>query len=103
MMFTHLVLFQIKKKDAPTYRADCRMWAYEAKKHKGFLDYRTLQRTNEKNQYASFYVWKNESDHHRFMKRHHERLVSLSKCPVKVLGYYNFKTLDDISRVLVRP
>lgn len=93
-MFIHKVLFEIKKKDVPTYRRDCKMWAREARKHRGFLDVHTLERTNEKNQYASFYVWKKESDHDRFMKRHHDRLVSLSKCPVKVLGYFNFKSLD---------
>ncbi len=69
------------------------MWEKAAKKlGKGFLGYKTLFRTNEKDQYASSYMWKSERDHDRFMKAHHDRLVSLSKCPVEVLGYYNFKT-----------
>jgi hypothetical protein len=37
-------------------------------------------------------MWRNERFHDRFMKRNHDRLVSLSKCPVEVLGYYNFTT-----------
>lgn len=92
-MFVHMVLFKIRKSDVPTYRADCRMWSRQARCHRGYLDSRTLRRTNEKGQYASFYVWKTKKDHSRFMKRHHDRLVSLSKCPVKVLGYYDFETL----------
>ncbi len=68
------------------------MWGKEARRHAGFLDYQTLLRTNQKNQYASFYTWKAEKHHDRFMKKHHDRLVSLSKCPVKVVGYYNFNT-----------
>ena len=91
-MFIHMVLFQIKKKNVPTYIADCKIWEKEAKKHTGFIGYKTLFRTNEKNHYASFYMWKAEKDHVRFMKKHHDRLVSLSSCPVTVLGYYNFKT-----------
>lgn len=89
-MFVHMVLFKIKKKDVPVYLKDCRMWAAQAKKYPGFLGYHTLFRTNEKDQYASFYMWKKESNHARFMKKDHDRLVSLSHCPVKVLGYYNF-------------
>lgn len=91
-MFIHMVLFRIRKADVKTYEKDCRMWAREASKHAGFLDYRTLTRVNDKDQYASFYVWKHERFHTRFMKKHHDRLVSLSHCPVKVLGYYNFTT-----------
>lgn len=91
-MFVHTVLFKIQKKNVPTYVRDCRMWAREAKKAKGFLGYQTLFRTNERDHYASCYVWKTEKDHHRFMNKHHDRLVGLSKCPVKVLGYYNFRT-----------
>ncbi len=89
-MFIHLVLFKIKKKNVPVYVADCRLWEKEARKAKGFLGYKTLFRRNEKDHYASFYVWKKEGDHSRFMKNHHDRLVSLSKCPVEVVGYYNF-------------
>lgn len=91
-MFIHMVLFRIAKKNVRTYVADCRLWEKEAKRQAGFLGYKTLFRTNEKNQYASFYMWKSEAHHTRFMKKHHDRLVSLSHCPVQVLGYYNFKT-----------
>ena len=87
-----MVLFRIQKRNLPVYTADCKIWHKEAKRHAGFLDYRTLFRVNEKDQYASFYVWKNKSAHDRFMKKHHDRLVALSRCPVKVLGYYNFTT-----------
>lgn len=91
-MFTHLVLFRIRKKNVPIYVADCKIWEKEAKRHPGFVRYETLMRVNEKNQYASCYTWKSQAYHRRFMKKHHDRLVSLSKCPVEVLGYYNFKT-----------
>ena len=97
-MFIHLVLFKIKKKDVPTYAADCRIWAKEAGRHQGFLGYQTLRRTNQKDQYASFYKWKSRGDHSRFMKKHHDRLVSLSKCPVEVVGYYDFNTIAPASR-----
>ena len=86
-----MVLFKIKKKNIPVYLRDCRLWAREAKKHAGFLDYKTFFRTNEKDQAASFYVWKNETAHKRFIKKHHDRLVSLSRCPVQVMGYFNFR------------
>lgn len=86
-----MVLFRIAKPHVPTYERDCRMWAREAAKHAGFLDYKTLYRVNEKHQYASCYTWKAHRFHDRFMKKHHDRLVSLSKCPVTVLGYYNFE------------
>ena len=91
-MFVHLVLFKIKRRDVPTYVRDCRLWAKEASKHAGFLGTHTLFRTNQKDEYASLYMWQNESAHKRFMKKHHDRLVSLSHCPVRVLGYYNFTT-----------
>ncbi len=86
------MLFKIRKKNVPVYKTDCRLWAKEAARHKGFLGYKTLARMNEKDQYASFYMWKRREDHERFMKKHHDRLVSLSRCPVEVFGYYNFKT-----------
>ena len=89
-MFIHMVLFRIKKKNISVYLRDCRLWAREAKKHSGFVGYKTLFRTNEKDQYASFYMWKNEAAHRLFMKKHHDRLVTLSHCPVEVVGYYNF-------------
>lgn len=91
-MFIHQVLFKIKKSRVPAYVADCRLWEREARKHPGFIGYKTLFRTNQKDHYASFYMWRNERFHDRFMKRNHDRLVSLSKCPVEVLGYYNFTT-----------
>ena len=90
-MFIHMVLFRIARKNVKIYKADCRIWEKEAARHPGFLGYHTLMRTNEKGQYASFYMWKNQGGHDRFMKKHHDRLVSSSKCPVEVLGYYNFK------------
>jgi heme-degrading monooxygenase HmoA len=92
-MFTHQVLFRIQKKNVPTYIADCAMWGREAKKHPGFIAYGTLQRTNEKDQYASFYTWKSEKYHAAFMKKQHDLLVSKSKCPVEVIGYFNYKTV----------
>lgn len=87
-----MVLFKIRRKNVRVYEADCRLWKKEAAKQPGFLGYRTLYRTNAPDEYASFYMWKKESDHSRFMKKHHDRLVSLSKCPVKVLGYFNFRS-----------
>ena len=93
-MFIHCVLFRIAEKNVPTYKRDCRIWEKEAKRHAGFLGYHTLLRTHSPHQYASFYMWKTEGQHRRFMKKHHDRLVSLSHCPVKVLGYYNFKTIQ---------
>ncbi len=91
-MFVHLVLFKIKPQNVSTYVADCKIWEKEAKKHAGFLGYRTLFRTNQKDHYASCYQWRSEKYHSAFMKKHHDRLVSLSKCPVEVMGYFNFKT-----------
>lgn len=92
LMFIHMVLFKIKPSDVRTYVADCRLWAREAGKWGGLLKYHTLFRTDEKGHCASFYLWKNKRDHDSFMKKHHDRLVALSRCPVKVLGYFNFKT-----------
>ena len=92
-MFIHQVLFRIKKKDGATYVRDCKLWKKEAGKHPGFLACHTFLRTNEKDQYASVYLWKNEAHHARFMKNNHDRLVSLCKCPVEVVGYFNFKTI----------
>ena len=92
-MFIHKVLFEIKKKDVPAYLRDCKIWGKEARKHAGLIGFYALVRTNQKNQYASLVLWKAESHNSRFMKKHHDRLVSLSRCPVKVLGYYNFKVI----------
>ena len=91
-MFIHLVLFKIQKRNVSKYLKDCRMWAKVAAKHAGFVGSHTLFRTNQKDQYASFYMWKNERFHNQFMKKNHDRLVSFSKCPVEVLGYYDFQT-----------
>ena len=91
-MFIHMVLFEIRSRHVPVYLKDCRMWAKEARRQSGFLGYHTLGRTNRRGHYASFYLWKSERAHTRFMEKHHDRLVSLSKCPVKVVGYYNFET-----------
>ena len=92
-MFIHLVLFRIRKKNVPVYRKDCRMWKREAARRAGYVACHTLRRTNAPGQYASVYFWKSEKHHRRFMDKHHDRLVSLSRCPVEVLGYYNFATL----------
>ena len=92
-MFIHKVLFKIKKKYVSVYIKDCKVWKKEAKKHPGFLGCHTLSRTNQKDQYAALYLWKTENDHSRFMKKQHDRLVSVSRCPVEVIGYYNFKTI----------
>ena len=54
------------------------------------------QRVDCKNQYASVYEWKAKNFHDGFMKKHHDWLVSKSQAKVKVLGYYNLKTAQDI-------
>lgn len=94
-MFIHMVLFKIKKQHVSVYRRDCKLWSKEVTKAPGFLGVHTLFRTNEKDQVASLYMWKNENAHNRFMSKHHDRLVSLSKCPVSVLGYFNFETSEQ--------
>ncbi len=92
-MFIHLVLFRIRKKNVPIYRKDCKIWEKEARRHPGFLGLHSLVRTNQKGQYATCFFWKAEKSNRQFMKKHHDRLVSLSHCPVEVLGYYNFADL----------
>ena len=92
-MFIHFVLFRIREKNIRVYRADCRLWKKEAGRHAGYLGCHTLLRTDAPHRYASMYLWRSEKYHRRFMGKHHDRLVSLSRCPVKVLGYFNFKTL----------
>ncbi len=92
-MFIHMVLFRIQKRHVPVYKKDCRMWESEARRHKGFLACHTLQRVDDNGQYASFYMWRAHKDHTRFMNKHHDRLMSSSHCPVKVLGYYNLKEM----------
>lgn len=95
-MFTHTVLFEIAPREVPKYHKDNLMWASYAKKAKGFISYCTLQRLDAKNQYASVYIWKSKTNHRRFMQKFHDWLVSKSKARVKVLGYYNLKTVAQI-------
>ncbi|OGX31914.1 MAG: hypothetical protein A3D27_02245 [Omnitrophica WOR_2 bacterium RIFCSPHIGHO2_02_FULL_46_37] len=95
-MFIHAVLFEISPKEVNVYRKDCRMWAGYAGKAKGFLGYFTMQRADFKNQYFSVYEWETRQGHQRFMKRYHDWLVSKSRAKVKVLGYYNLKSIDEI-------
>ncbi len=97
-MFVHIVLFKIKPSYVKTYRKDCAMWMRQAARYRGFIAYKTFLRTNEKDQYASCYMWDKQTDHEAFMKAQHERLVGLSKCPVDVVGYYNYKTITPCSR-----
>jgi hypothetical protein len=96
-MFIHAVLFEIDSREVPLYRKDSIMWANYAKKDKGFLGYVTVKRLNAQNQYASVYKWKAKADHDRFMKKLHDWLVSKSKAKVKVLGYYNVKSIDEVT------
>lgn len=95
-MFIHMVLFEISPKEVPAYRKDCKMWAGYARKAKGFLGYFTMKHVDFKNQYASVYEWKTRLNQERFMKKNHDWLVSKSKAKVKVLGYYNLKSIDEI-------
>lgn len=95
-MFIHAVLFEISPKEVPAYRKDCKMWVDYAKKAKGFLGYFTMKRQDSRNQYASVYEWKTEAGHKRFMKKYHDWLVNKSKARVKVLGYYNLKSIGAI-------
>lgn len=95
-MFIHSVLFEIKPKEAAQYRRDSKMWAGYAKKTRGFVAYHTMKRFDSVNQYASVYEWKSKADHGRFMGKYHDWLVAKSKAKVKVLGYYNLKSIDNI-------
>lgn len=95
-MFIHSVLFEIEPKEVPAYRKDSKMWAGYAKKAKGFAAYNTMKRFAYKNQYASVYEWKTKQDHDRFMKKYHDWLVGKSKAKVKVVGYYNLKSIDKV-------
>lgn len=95
-MFIHTVLFEIKPKEVLQYRKDSKMWASHAKKARGFVAYFTMRRFGYKNQYASVYEWKSKAGHDRFMNKFHEYLVGKSKARVKVLGYYNLKTIDKL-------
>ena len=69
------------------------MWAKQAGKARGFLKYLTVKRVDSFNQYASVYQWKSKVYHDRFMRNWHDKLVAKSRCPVEVLGYYNFKVI----------
>ena len=96
-MFIHTVLFEIKPSQVTKYRKDSLMWARESKKSSGFLSYYTMQRYGFKNQYASVYQWNKKADCDRFMRKYHDLLVSKSEAKVKVLGYFNLKSVDKIS------
>lgn len=96
-MFIHVALFEIQPKEVLDYRKDSKMWARHAKKAKGFISYHTMKRFDFKNQYASVYEWKTKEDHERFMRKFHDWLVGKSKAKVKVLGYYNLKSIDKVS------
>jgi len=95
-MFIHAVLFEIKPKEVPKYHRDNKMWAGYAKKAKGFASYFTFKRQDAEHQYASVYIWENRAQHNRFMKKFHDWLVSKSSAKVKVLGYYNLKSVAQI-------
>ena len=95
-MFIHTVLFEIEPKEVADYRKDSKMWASFAKKAKGFAAYNTMKRFGYKNQYASVYEWKTKKDHDLFMGEFHDWLVNKSKARVKVLGYYNLRSIDRV-------
>lgn len=95
-MFIHTVLFEIEPKEVSSYRKDSKMWARYAKKAKGFISYHTMKRFDVKNQYASVYEWKTKRGHDHFMRKFHDWLVGKSKASVKVLGYYNLKSIDRV-------
>ena len=95
-MFIHSVLFEIQPKEVAKYRLDSLMWARSARSAKGFIAYHTMKRYGYKNQYVSVYEWQSKSDHDRFMKKFHDWLVSKSEARVKVLGYFNLKSVDKI-------
>ena len=97
-MFIHSVLFEIAPEEQVKYKQDCKMWASYAGKAKGFIRYLTVKRVDFKNQYASVYEWKTRQNHQRFMKKFHDWLVSKSQAKVKVLGYYNLKTIDEMPK-----
>ena len=95
-MFIHTVLFEIAPREVADYRKDSKMWARYARNSKGFVAYFTMKRLGCKNQYASVYEWRDKPYHDRFMAKFHDWLVAKSKAKVKVLGYYNLKTLDKL-------
>ena len=95
-MFIHTVLFKINSSQVHAYRKDSKIWARQARKAKGFVAYFTMKRVNSQNEYASVYEWKSQACHNRFMERYHEELVAKSRAKVKVLGYFNLKTVDRL-------
>jgi len=95
-MFVHTVLFEVQPKEVAKYRKDSKMWASYTRKTKGFRAYNTMKRFGYKNQYASVYEWDSKRIHDSFMKKYHDWLVSKSKAKVKVLGYYNLKSIDKV-------
>ena len=97
-MFIHAVLFKIDPKEVTKYRRDSKIWAGYARKAKGYIAYFTMQRLKYKHQYASVYEWMSRADHDRFMGKFHDWLVSKSKAKVKVLGYYNLNTIDQVRK-----
>ena len=97
-MFIHAVLFKIAPREVAKYRRDSKMWASFARKATGYIAYFTMQRLQYKHQYLSVYEWKSKTGHDRFMAKFHDWLVSKSKAKVKVLGYYNLKTIDQVRK-----
>ena len=95
-MFIHSVLFEIEPKEVSKYRRDSKMWAGFARKSKGFIAYNTMKRFGYENQYASVYEWGSKQDHDRFMDKFHDWLVSKSSARVKVLWYFNLKSIDKL-------
>jgi len=95
-MFIHSVLFEIGLKEVAKYRKDSLMWARYARKAKGFRAYHTMKRLGYKNQYASVYEWDSKQRHDRFMNKFHDWLVGKSRAKVKVLGYFNLKSIDRV-------
>lgn len=95
-MFIHTVLFEIVPNQVADYRKDSKMWASYCRKAPGFISYHTMKRYDHANQYASVYEWKSRRDHDRFMAKYHDWLVGKSKARVKVLGYFNLKSIDRV-------
>ncbi|MCK9572352.1 MAG: hypothetical protein M0Q96_03640 [Candidatus Omnitrophica bacterium] len=93
-MFIHAVLFEVKPSQVAKYRRDSLMWARYTKKAKGFISYRTMKRYAYPGQYLSVYQWQAKLEHDRFMRKYHDWLVGKSAAKVKVLGYFNFKSID---------
>ena len=98
-MFIHVVLFEVKPKEVRKYRRDSLMWAGYTRRAKGFVAYFTMKRFGCKNQYASVYEWDKKSSHDRFMRKYHDSVVAKSRANVRVLGYYNLKEVDNLSRI----